>query len=391
MMLIPPLVILLTLVRTLPRSTISSMPTTMVDPELSSSPARTVDVTDAELIQRAEERYNAEQLLVAARTLRQVKRPEQHLNERHLKMLSIADMLEDAVEDFLAPPRRDWKKQGETHGAYETSIYYKIESGGRLTCRIETPIPKDMMVPILSVLNESGLYRTWIPSWTRPFRLGVRESKQLVNDRRGHQVIQIKSDVPWPMAMRDTVMDVIAVDDIDENGCIIVKMQTLGGKNEGSHLLPDGFELPELEKGSERLDFDGSILFRACPTDHPTYEISRRKHPSGDLVLLQYNMHFDARMPGVPHSMINFITRVVIGMIWSMLLKVAEEVKNGKRTEHVEVIRQKAGFYKWLEDRCQLMLDSKSKDHTSSKVTLERASQKVENDWTMQDALRLAI
>lgn len=379
MMLVPPLVMLLALVRTLPRSSVP-MPM-MADPELSTP-------TDAELVRLAEERYNAEQLLVAARVLRQVQRPQQHLNERHLKMLKIADMLEGAVEDFLAPPGSEWKKQGESHGSYETSIYYKIESGGRLTCRIETPIPKDMLVPILSVLNESSLYRTWIPSWTRPFRLGVRESRQLVNDRPGHQVIQIKSDVPWPMAMRDTVMDVIAVDDIDENGCIIVKMQTLGGQDQGLHLLPDDFELPELSKGSERVDFDGSILFRACPTDHPSYESSREKL-SGDLILLQYDMYFDGRMPGVPHSVINFITRVAIGMIWSMLLNVAEEVRSGKRKEHVEIISQKAEFYRWLEGRCQLMLRNRRED--SSSVSLACASQIDESDWTMQDVLRLAI
>ena len=32
-------------------------------------------------------------------------------------------------------------------------------------------------------------------------------------------------------------------------------------------------------------------------------------------------------MSAAPHSVINFVARVVIGMIWSMLLKVAEEIK----------------------------------------------------------------
>ena len=314
---------------------------------------------DLELVDQADEFFNEEKLLVAARTLRKVKSGQTNLSEKHLKLLKIADLLESAVHDFLSPPGSDWKKQGESHGSYDTSIYYKVESGGRLTCRIETPIPKDMLVPILSVLNESGLYRTWIPSWSWPVRLGVQDSRQLVNDRKGHQVIQIKCDAPWPMASREVLMDVIAVDDIEESGCIIAKMQALDtGSSGDSTLLPEGFELPQLEKGSERVDFDGSILFRACPTDHPNYESSRKKL-SGDLILLQYTIYFDAKMFAVPQSWINFITRVVIGRIWSMLLKVAEEVKNGERKEHVEIIRQKADFYAWLEERCQLLLDRK--------------------------------
>ena len=378
MIVVPPWLLLLSLVRTLPTNSVS-MPN-IVDLECFTD--------DATLVRTADSLYKAEQLLGAARVLRQVRNPGQFLTDHHLKVLRIAEVFEDAIEAFLAPPGEEWKKQGESHGDYETSIYYKIESGGRLTCRIETPIPKDMLVPILSVLNESSLYPTWIPSWTRPVRLGVRNSKQVLNDRKGHQVIHIQCDVPWPMASREVFMDVIAVDDIEETGCIIAKMQTIEEHgDQDSILLPDGFVLPRSEKGSERVDFDGSILFRACPTDHPLYEASRQKL-SGDLILLQYTMYFDAKMAAVPHSVINFVTRVVIGMIWSMLLKVAEEVKSGQRKEHAQIIRQKADFYGWLERRCELMLNSPGFVRKTTPLSLETSQQ---SDWTMKDILKLSI
>lgn len=378
MILVLPWLMVLSLARTLPQSTTLQVPI-MAELEY---------VTDAELIEKAEQLYNSEQLLAAARILRQVRNPRQVLTEQHRKLLNIAHLVEDAVKDFLSPPGTEWKKQGESHGAYDTSIYYKIESGGRLTCRIETPIPKDMLVPILSVLNESSLYRTWIPSWTRPLRLGVQDSRQILNDRKGHQVIHIKCDVPWPMSSREVLMDVIAVDDIEENGCIIAKMQTIESQGENdSQFLPDGFELPPLEKGAERVDFDGSILFRTCPMDHPLYESSRQKF-SGDLILLQYTMYFDAKMAAVPHSMINFITRVVIGMIWSMLLKVAEEVKSGERKEHVDIIQRKSDFYNWLESRCQLMLESNRHVPRSRPFSFDNNG---ESAWTMQDIMKLSM
>ena len=59
-----------------------------------------------------------------------------------------------AVNDLLSSPERDdWKKQ---HGglAGDFTIYYKIEDGAKLTCRVESPIPSNLLVPLLSVLNE---------------------------------------------------------------------------------------------------------------------------------------------------------------------------------------------------------------------------------------------
>lgn len=388
-MLVSPLVLLVAMaIRSNKPKNTPLLPGTIMEHSVPTKPS------DPELLCRAQDLFEDEKLLAAARILRRVRSPKSHLKEHHLKLLKVADIIEEAVDDFLAPPGEEWIKQGETHGDFDTSIFYKIENGGRLTCRIETPIPKDMLVPILAVWNESSLYETWIPSWKKPVRLGVRESKQILNDRKGHQVIQINCDVPWPMSQREVLMDVTAVDDIDATGCIIAKMQTLGttsGKDT-HHLLPPGFQLPQLGKGAERVDFDGSILFRACPTDHPNYESARRKL-GGDLILLQYTMYFDAKMAAVPTSLINFVTRVVIGVVWSMLLKVAEEVRSGERVEHVKMIQQKASFYQWLENRCHLLLDRKDVEvvHPASSIASLQQQSEQEGEETMTGALRLAF
>ena len=323
--------------------------------------------SDLELLIQAQLLFEDEKLLAAARLLRRIRDPKQHLKQQHVKLLKIADLVEESVNEFLSPPGDDWTKKAENHGDFDSSIYFKVESGGRLMCRIETPIPKEMLVPILAVWNESSLYETWIPSWKNPVRIGVKESRQILHDRRGHQVIQIKCDVPWPMSEREVLMDVTAVDDIEATGCIIAKMQTLdavvSGK-ETNHLLPEGFELPPLQKGSERVEFNGSILFRACPKDHPNFNSAQQRFP-GNLILMQYNMYFDAKMVAVPNSLINFVTRVVIGMVWSMLLKVADEVRTGERIEHVNLIQQKAVFYEWLENRCCQMLSHHQTEQAS--------------------------
>jgi hypothetical protein len=353
-------------------------------------------ISDSDLIEQAAVLYKEERLLAAARCLRQVQE-DASLTKFHQRLLHNAEICEKAVTDLLSEPSSDgWKKQGESHGHYDTSIYYKVESGARLTCRMETPIPSSLLVPLLSVLNESNLYTEWIPKWTYPFKLGVRQSDQLLQETRGHQIIQIQCDVPWPITPREVLMDVIAVDDIDEQGFIIAKMRTLLETN--TQDLPPGFSIPPLEKNTERIDFDGAVLFRPCPMDHPNYATSREKNTE-DLILLQFTMYFDAHMAMVPQSVINFITRTVIGHIWGMLLQVAEEVRDGKRPKHAEAIAAKPDFYKWVNERTQFMLaeikatstagTSASASSTADKKQTAAAPQETDGTLTMEEVLAI--
>ena len=322
------------------------------------------------------------------------------------------EFFRQAMNEILCSPQEEWTKQGESHGHYDFTIYYKIEDGARLTCRIESPIPSNLFVPLLSVLNESALYHTWVPSWQTPFKLGMQESNQLLHDSRGHQVIQVSISVPWPMKPREALFSVQAVDEIDSKGLIIAKMTSIGDTDEGKIIkesLPSDFEVPQNTQGMERCDFGGIVLFRYCPTDHPNYEATRSKFPDGDLILTQFMMSFDAKMTIVPKSMINFITRTALATVWNMLLRVAEQVRDGSREEHCKMIAQKADFYKWVEERCNYMLceiknDHKTSDHLEQDCEddqqnlQEQKHSRTEHDvskgnegWTLQEILRMNL
>lgn len=349
--------------------------------------------SDQDLIDQAKIRYDEEKLFEAARLLRQVDKDSPLITDFHRKLLRNASICGKAVSELLAPPNKgetggesQWIKQGQSNGSYPTTIYCKTETGAKLTCRMETPVPTNLLVPLLSVLNESELYGTWIPSWTVPIRLGVKQSKQLINDTRGHQIIQVQCDVPWPMSTREVLMDVMAIDDIDKNGFIVAKMQSLTEESQ-KHLL-SGFEVPPAEYGIERIDYDGAVLFRSCPIDHPNYASAKEKF-SDDLILLQFVIFFDAHMM-VPQSVVNFITRTAIGHVWNMLLHVAEEVRDGKRKEHKEVIERKAQFYNWVEQRSQTILQQ-MKDKKAGSGVKGKASDDEDGGWTMEDVLSLSI
>ena len=386
----------------------------------------------SELFELVQELYEKEELLQAARLLRQVQQPKEVQNEMlftslHYKILHNAAIIEQAVQDFLKSPEDEdededdhniqdndnyggnnsWIKQGESHvGNYDTSIYYKIEHGScaaKLTCRIETPIPTELLVPLLAVLNESSLYKEWIPSWSTPMKLGIQECTQLINDTRGHQIMHIKCDVPWPFQSREVILDALAVDDIEINNCIIVKMRS-NIVNSPPEDLPEGFSLPPTSSKYERVEFDGSMLFRPCPKTHPNYKNAaeklkkspsrrqqrrRRQRPrrsskinyavpeelvvvdnkddddeehdnddDEDLILVQFMMYFDAHIDYVPTSVINFVTRTVIGTIWNKLLNVAEDVRDGKRTNHCNLIQSKPELYNWIKQRTQIMFEN---------------------------------
>lgn len=297
------------------------------------------------------------------------------------------------MNDFLSSPQTDWVKQGESHGEHDFTVYYKIEEGGRLTCRVESPVPFNLLVPILSVLNESDLYQTWIPYWKRPFRMGVSTSKNIFQDTKGHQVIQVQCDVPWPMGPREALFDVQAVDDIDENGFIIAKMTSIDDSTVQN--LPDSFKLPDLADGMTRCDFDGAVLFRRCPQDHPNYKKAKSKlsdtaSPEG-LLLLQFLVYFDAKMAYVPQSMINFITRTAMGIVWNQLLTIAGQVREGTRKDHSDAIARKATFYKWVHDRCQYMNSHLLTNPSCQKQNHPKHQSAQQEVMTLNDVLRMSI
>ncbi|KAI2501288.1 hypothetical protein MHU86_13151 [Fragilaria crotonensis] len=306
-----------------------------------------VDDCDDANIERADKEAAEDRLLAAARILQRVLDTSK-LTSKHLWILQKSMRAEQVVRELSAEPGDEWSKQGESHGRYDTVIYYKVVDS-MLTARIETPIEQSLVIPLLAVFNETELYTTWLPRWERPIRLGVRGTKLLRQDGRCNQLIMATTDMPWPLATRECIIDVVAIDDIDANGAVVVKMET------GSDDDPD---VPAIEKSTVRIDFDGGILFRKCPRDHPAFSKSKHK-PDHDMVLVCLTMFVDPKVQLVPQSLINFVTRTVLGGMWTSLLKVAEDVRDGKRPLHAQAMDAKRDLvYDFMQRRIAVMLSA---------------------------------
>lgn len=277
----------------------------------------------------------------------------------------------------------EWIKQGEQHGErHNFAMYYKVSPTNQITCRLETPIEPQLLIPILAVLNESELYKTWIPQYKVP-RLEVVKSEKLCQSGRVSQTILVETEVPWPIAKRELILKAVACDDIidsednnggsvnsnhDSNGGrrdsggasrILVRIQSLDCEDNGE----DGLEILPAKNGV-RIKVDGGFVFEKCPADHPM--ANEKKSSSSDdddrdaddnLILLTFTFSVDPKLSILPQSLLNFFLRTAMRQIWGMFLHVAEEVGDGKRPAHSDAIaRKREALYDWVEERTSAML-----------------------------------
>lgn len=322
---------------------------------------------DAELLIKAEELFGEERLLKAAEVLKQVKDQEKLFSDHHKMILRWAEIVDSSIQKMMEDPERDgspWIKQKEKHGHRDFIVFYQVSDDNQLTARIDCVVESSLLVPFLSVLNESDLYVSWMPSWERPIKLGIKLSEKLKLEGRGNQTIHVRAGLMWPFSDRDLFFRVMAVDAIEgSDGCIAI--QALSQTSEDDPIIP------KPTRGSVQMGFSNFFLIRACPSDHPC--VTRSKQYVGKahepLILISMSMKADPRIDTVPQSLQNFGTRTVLGRMWSTLLNVAEDVRDGKRPEHKEAIDAKRDLYDWIEERVGVMINNLEKDGPSIQST----------------------
>ena len=309
----------------------------------------TSEVAEECLLTKAEMFYQEDKVFEAATILKSV--DPDTLENKHHAMLKRAEEAENLVKELKSNPEGGgWIDRGVSTGKFPTRILYRLEesdSKTELRARCETPIKKELLSSLLSVLNESELYETWLPSFSYP-RFKVREVKKLKQSGRVSQILIVVMDLPWPISSREVVLSASAFDDIEAHGHIGIKLKNIETK--------DDDVVPEPDPKCVRVDVDGGFLFETCPKDHPTIKFI--ENDSGEeMILVSFSAVMNPNMKGLPQSLLNFLVKTALGTMWKMLLQIAQDVKDGKRPDHASAIeRKKEELYDYINGRVDVML-----------------------------------
>jgi len=331
----------------------------------------TIETMDLDLIRQAEEHHALLRYIAAAEKLKGVS-DESLLIPLHHRIMEIANHAAAIKKDLLLdyPEQEGWKKQTEKHRRRDVMIHYKMDQeANEFHIRIDSPIESSLLNPLLSVFNESELYSKWMPRYRRPFKLGMSESNKLAELGRGHQLIQVKFDLPPMLNNLESFAHVCAVDSIEEDKSIVICIKSM---DTGQHTFAATTATPPLDvpppaKGYSRMDLHAGILVRPCPAHHPALRRSQHPYPT-DQALLLVSVVKTERMGGAQHhlssssKLVAFMVRTVLATQWMALLQVAQDIRDGRRNEHLEAIRQKQDLYSWTSKRVQAMYEEEDED-----------------------------
>lgn len=258
-----------------------------------------------------------------------------------------------------------WIHTGVYLNPFPTEMSYKLvslkdailnTSQSILECKCVSVIPASLLQSLLAVMNETELYKSWVPSFTIP-KFGMHSLIKTKESGRVGQELNIVMDVPWPLKQRGVRhLDVWAFDDIDYQSTIGIKIQNISMYHKSDAVIDDDVV---------DMHVDGGFLIRPCPKNHPILlaaSSKKSKHTNVDpesSIIVTFSASVDPKISAIPTAVFNFFTKVAFKQCWKMLLQIAMDVQNNKRLDHSLAIQGKKELYDWIDSRLQVLLSSK--------------------------------
>eukprot|EP00922_Rhytidocystis_sp_ex-Travisia-forbesii_P020107 GHVS01029644.1.p1 GENE.GHVS01029644.1~~GHVS01029644.1.p1 ORF type:complete len:826 (+),score=144.60 GHVS01029644.1:197-2674(+) len=112
---------------------------------------------------------------------------------------------------------------------------------------------------VVSVLHELDLYRKWIPYFSFPIKLGLRESNRLHQLARIDSIALFKLDFPWPIQNRECLAVIWSADELEERDCISVTISSQSAKDIYNRF---GVTVPPQDANVVRIQVEGSMVIR---------------------------------------------------------------------------------------------------------------------------------
>lgn len=327
---------------------------------MTSASVNTNNIDDFSAIsEEASNLFSNDRVLDAARMLRSSNNTDQ-FNAEHHEILNVAQKFEIMMEE-TDNSDGSWKSIAKSYNTcgFMSDLDYRLsiqnDTHTKVEVKIVTVIPKDLLVPLLALLNETDLYQKWIPE--------VSKSEKIQQTGRVSQLLRLLINLPWPLPKLEFLYRGLGCDDVETSKNIMIKLDTL---KEGD--VVNGYEVPPPpDEGSKvhRFDINGGFLFEPCTEDYMKRAIEGKfiKKEGGtanssnninisDYLCLSLYFQMESSRFRLPESILKLMFKVSISASTSRFFRAAKDIKNKKKKEHCKRIQEKREeIYDWMDER----------------------------------------
>ncbi|XP_072972283.1 uncharacterized protein [Typha angustifolia] len=264
-----------------------------------------------------------------------------------LEMLRSASGNEDDALKACGALQKDWKLKQDTD---ELRVMYREGPEGTPFHTLLAEGYADGPIDVcLCVSWESTLYRKWWPQYSFP-TFKITTSSCLQKIRSGEEISLIRMKVPWPISDREALLHYSEVEFFKED-LVLVLLNTIPD-TEHIEISSHGFTrdgIPEA-KDIVRVDLEGGLVLQKV-SDNKSY--------------FRVIANLDIKLDFVPPTLINFVSRQLIGNGHKLFQKAVRSVAMNDE-DYQQAL--KGPMYA----RIRQCLDSIIKTETTSTVTEEK-------------------
>jgi hypothetical protein len=228
------------------------------------------------------------------------------------------------VEDLLAfSLRPGWHRYKESKGVTVSTL---LEEGNPIVVICAEGLVPSPADHLLCVVNEVGMWKRWVPSWSFPIRLGLAHVEKVEVPSRACQLLQVELAIPFPFSNREVLVTARGADCLDELGRLVIALTTA-----------DRPDIPARPNTVRALLSGGIFLTPEAGADKTTAKMI---------------VKVDPRLAMIPSTLVNFVAKIAVPMVFSRFCAEVATVKT--EPLYRESMARNADLFDMIQARLKL-------------------------------------